>query len=93
MIGQSKRDSALESILNILIGYGIALLAQWAIFPLFGMRPSLRDNLQIGALFTVVSLVRSYCLRRIFNLWHVCKERRRQEQIVARFTSEGHNHD
>lgn len=93
MRGQTKRDSLLEAALNIMIGYGIAILAQWAIFPLFGMHPSLRENLQIGALFTVVSLVRSYCLRRLFNLWHVCKEQRCQEIVVNRFHSEGHNHD
>lgn len=64
---QSRRASLLESAANIAIGYGVAVSAQAVIFPLFGIYVPLGDNLLIGALFTVVSLVRSYCLRRVFN--------------------------
>ena len=64
---QSRRASLLESAANIAIGYGVAVAAQVMIFPLFGIYVPLGDNLIIGALFTVVSLVRSYCLRRFFN--------------------------
>lgn len=66
-MSQSRRASALESVINVLVGYSVAVLAQIAIFPLFGMEVDLADNLAIGALFTVISLVRSYCLRRLFN--------------------------
>lgn len=66
---QTKRQSLTESLLNILIGYTVAILAQLLIFPLFGINPPLADNLLIGACFTVVSLVRSYVIRRIFNKW------------------------
>ena len=64
---QSCRASLLESAANIAIGYGVAVAAQVAIFPLFGMDVPLSDNLLIGGLFTAVSLVRSYALRRLFN--------------------------
>ena len=64
---QSRRASLLESAANIAIGYGVAVSAQAVIFPLFGIYVPLGDNLMIGGLFTVVSLVRSYCLRRVFN--------------------------
>lgn len=64
---QSRRASLIESAANIVIGYGVAVAAQVAIFPMFGMDVPLGDNLLIGGLFTVVSLVRSYCLRRLFN--------------------------
>lgn len=67
---QSRRMSALESVANIAIGYGVAVATQVAVFPLFGLRASVRDNLGIGAIFTAVSLVRSYCLRRAFNSLH-----------------------
>ncbi len=59
-----------ESMLNVAIGYGIAIMAQIAIFPLFGIHVPLHDNLAIGAMFTVVSIVRSYALRRMFNWIH-----------------------
>ena len=67
MTGQSRRMSAVEAIANVLVGYGVAVLAQLAIFPLFGIAVSLGDNLAIGAAFTVVSLARSYAVRRLFN--------------------------
>ena len=69
--GQSKKHSLLESIVNVAIGYGIAILSQIAIFPLFGIHIPLRDNLLIGVIFTIVSIVRSYALRRAFNWWHI----------------------
>lgn len=64
---QSKTMSAVESVANVALGYGISVLAQIAIFPLFSIRVSLSDNLLIGGAFTVVSLVRSYALRRTFE--------------------------
>lgn len=64
---QSRRASPLESAANIEVGYGVAVAAQVVVFPLFGMDVPLSDNLLIGGLFTIVSLVRSYCLLRLFN--------------------------
>jgi len=64
---QSKTDSLRESFLNILIGYVVAILSQLSIFPLFGIHIPLSDNLLIGLYFTVISLIRSYTLRRVFN--------------------------
>lgn len=64
---QSRRASLLESAANIAVGYGVAVAAQVVVFPMFGINVPLSDNLQIGGLFTLVSLVRSYCLRRLFN--------------------------
>jgi len=64
---QLKRHSLLESIINVLVGYGVALASQLAIFPIFGIRVSLQDNIVIGLFFTVISIIRSYVLRRIFN--------------------------
>lgn len=66
-MSQSRMGSAVESVANVAIGYGVAIAAQAAIFPLFGIHASTGDHLAIGALFTLVSLVRSYCLRRLFN--------------------------
>jgi hypothetical protein len=64
---QSRRNSALEAVANVLIGYAVAIAAQMAIFPLFGICVPPSEHLAIGGLFTVVSLVRSYVLRRVFN--------------------------
>ena len=71
MKGQKKRHSLAESVLNVAIGFGVALLAQIVVFPIFGMQVSLSDNLAIGAIFTIISIVRSYFVRRLFNFLHV----------------------
>ena len=65
---QTRIHSAVEAVANVAVGYGVAVLAQIVVFPWFGMTPSIRDNLAIGAIFTVVSLARSYILRRAFNV-------------------------
>lgn len=64
---QSRRMSLLESVMNVCVGYGVAMLTQWLVFPLFGIHASVREHLVIGLIFTVVSLVRSYVLRRAFE--------------------------
>ena len=64
---QSRIGSLIESAANIAIGYLVAMLAQALIFPLFGFSASVSEHAQIAGLFTIVSLVRSYCLRRLFN--------------------------
>ena len=64
---QTRLGSLIESIMNIIIGYGIALLSQILIFPMFDIHIPLSSNLLIGAWFTVISLIRSYVIRRWFN--------------------------
>ena len=67
---QTKLQSALESAVNILIGYLVALASQLIVFPQFGINIPLTDNLLIGFWFTVISLIRSYLVRRYFNKRH-----------------------
>ena len=69
-IGQSRRGSIVEAVVNVLVGYGVAVTAQVMVFPLFGIHIPLSANLGIGVIFTVVSLARSYALRRLFNWIH-----------------------
>ena len=64
---QSRTMSLVEAVTNVAVGYGLAVITQIIVFPLFGLHASLGENLLIGCLFTAVSLVRSYAFRRIFN--------------------------
>lgn len=64
---QLKRHSLLESIVNVVVGYLVALVSQILIFPVFGIQATLKQNIMIGLCFTIVSIIRSYILRRIFN--------------------------
>jgi hypothetical protein len=67
---QTRWQSILETFLNTLTGYIISVIAQLVIFPLYGLHASLNDNMQIVALFTAISIVRSYFWRRLFNHLH-----------------------
>ena len=64
---QSRLASLAESIANVIVGYGVAVITQILIFPVFGLHTTLAQNLKMGAVFTVVSIARSYLLRRVFE--------------------------
>jgi hypothetical protein len=64
---QSRLMSLVEATTNVVVGYGIGVGVQIIVFPAFGFTVSLRQNLVIGLVFTVVSIMRSYTLRRLFN--------------------------
>jgi hypothetical protein len=66
-VNQSRLGSLIEAGMNILIGYGVALGSQIVVFPWFGIHVPLSTNLWIGLWFTLISLVRSYIIRRWFN--------------------------
>lgn len=66
-MSQSKTGSVAETLTNVAIDYLVALASQIAIFPLFGIHVPLHSNIVITAWFSVISVLRSYCLRRIFN--------------------------
>ena len=66
-VAQIRSASLLEAATNVLVGYLVALLAQQLVFPLFGVHTSLAQDGAIAAVFTGVSLGRSYILRRLFE--------------------------
>lgn len=64
---QSRRASAIEAFANIAIGMGVALGSQYLVFPLVGIENvSHRTHIEITAWFTLISFIRSYCIRRFF---------------------------
>ena len=65
--------SLFEAVANVLIGYGVAVVTQILIFPIFGLHTTLAQNLQMGLLFTAVSIIRSFLLRRMFEAIRVAK--------------------
>lgn len=66
-MNQTKLESVIESLINIFIGYFVAIASQLLIFPLFGIDIPLSHNFYIGAWFTLISFIRSYVIRRWFN--------------------------
>lgn len=64
---QTKKQSLIESLTNVAIGYGISLLSLFIIFPILGIESSTGKNFLITGYFTVLSITRSYVIRRFFN--------------------------
>lgn len=64
---QSRLMSLVESVANVIVGYGVAVVTQILIFPVFGLQTTLGQNLAMGGVFTIVSLARSFLLRRLFE--------------------------
>ena len=64
---QSRLMSLVESVANVIVGYGVAVVTQILIFPIFGLHTTLAQNLKMGAIFTLVSIARSFALRRVFE--------------------------
>lgn len=65
---QSRIDSFLESVTNIGIGFIISMLAwHFLVAPLFGYESDLVKSFNVTVIFTIISILRSYCIRRLFN--------------------------
>lgn len=68
-VGQSKLESLIESIINTSLGFLVALITQILIYPLFDIEVSFGDQTLLALIFTSVSLVRGYIVRRYFNTY------------------------
>lgn len=66
-MSQSKEQSLKETVISTFIGLAVSLITQILVFPLYGMEVSFNQNIQITIIFTLVSIVRGYFVRRYFN--------------------------
>jgi len=64
---QTKVASLVEAIVGTIIGFISGVVTQVIVFPLYGINIPLHDNFSLVVVFTVVSAVRSYGVRRLFN--------------------------
>lgn len=68
-MSQSKRMSMVEAVVNTAIGLVVAMVATAAICKVYGIPMSWDNNFIITFWMTVLSVLRSYVLRRFFNWW------------------------
>jgi len=64
---QSRLMSLVESVANVIVGYGVAVVTQIVVFWWFGIEAALSEHLAIGLVFVGVSLARGHLLRRLFE--------------------------
>ena len=64
---QSRIGSFIESLTNIGVGFIISMILAYWFLPLFGIQQDFLISLEITFVYTISSLIRAYCLRRLFN--------------------------
>jgi hypothetical protein len=64
---QSRMMSLVEAVANVAVGLVLAVVAQIIVFPILGLQASLGQNLKLALVFTTVSIVRGFALRRLFE--------------------------
>jgi len=70
---QSRSMSFVEAIANVIVGYSTAVITQMLVFPWFGLHMPLAQNLKLAMAFTLISIVRSFVLRRVFEAIRIHK--------------------
>lgn len=68
---QKAHHSLLEAVLNTTSGFIFSMTLGQVVYPLFGFNATLSQNFIITLIFTVVSIIRSYVWRRVFNALNV----------------------
>jgi uncharacterized protein YacL len=66
-MSQTKKHSALESVTNVVVGLLTSFLIQLWIYPLLGIKVTINQNIFITFVFFIVSFIRGYFIRRLFN--------------------------
>ena len=64
---QTRKRSWKEAWTNIFIGYTINFTANALILPFLVEGFTYKKNLMLGVIYTGISLLRTYCIRRWFN--------------------------
>jgi hypothetical protein len=64
---QSKQKSLIESIVQTIIGLGTSILIQVILYPILEIPVTFSQNIIITLVFFIVSIIRGYFVRRIFE--------------------------
>ena len=66
---QNKKQSLIESLTQTIIGLATSLLIQIFLYPMLNIPVTFSQNVIITLVFFVVSVIRGYLIRRLFNKW------------------------
>ena len=64
---QTKRQSLIETLTSVFVGWLIGVILNLTVLPLFDYNITVVDGLLVSLIFTVISVVRGYVIRRFFN--------------------------
>jgi|TARA_R100000656_G_C3856693_1_gene108876 hypothetical protein len=71
---QGKKGSLVESIIQVLSGWGVAIITQLIVYPLMGIEVSIVQNINLSLIFIVVGFIKQYYVRRLFEIYVKIKE-------------------
>ena len=64
---QTKKQSLIETLTSVFVGWLIGVILNLTILPLFDYNITVVDSLWVSLIFTAVSVIRGYVIRRTFN--------------------------
>tara|TARA_R110002126_G_scaffold51715_1_gene141226 strand:- start:146 stop:370 length:225 start_codon:yes stop_codon:yes gene_type:complete len=64
---KTNSRNLIETMIDVGSGLLLSTLIQLYIFPFFDLHPTLLDSFNIAIIFTVISMLRSWTWRTIFN--------------------------
>jgi hypothetical protein len=74
MMKQSRLGSFGESVIGTAAGFFISLAAQYFILPLLGVAIAWHQNIAFAVIMTVISIARTYVLRRVFEFFRISRK-------------------
>lgn len=84
---QTKVQSMIEAWASTAFGFVVSMgVWAWVVNPLFNLKTSAREGLGITLIFTVVSIIRGYYTRRLFNWLHLKNKNKKEDQNHVSFT-------
>lgn len=82
---QTRRHSVIETLVGTFSGFVLSVtIWEMVVKPVWHIQTSFVENLSITALFTVVSIIRGYVVRRLFNLLTHNKNKKEQHDTTHR---------
>ena len=85
--GVNPRAAIIEAWAGVVIGFGINFIANFFILPLAGASISVSQNFWMGWVYTSISILRQYAIRRWFQ-----QKLHQASQVLARPFSTEVNH-
>lgn len=67
---QTRTQSAVEAVVNTVVSFATGVATNYFALPFFGFPASATQAINLTLIFTAISLVRQYLLRRVFNKLH-----------------------
>lgn len=64
---QTRWGSLAETVFSTAVGFGISWVANMVVLPMFGFKISSSQAFWVGVIFTVISVIRGFLIRRFFN--------------------------